>query len=118
MNKAELKTFSNNLRALQARLMGDVSHLTSEALHSSDGGLPAVATGEYGADNFEMEFTLSLVQNQEHVLEEISNALERIEQGSYGKCEECTKVIKKARLQALPYTRHCVECARKLQKSS
>lgn len=123
MNKTELKSFDNNLRALQARLLGDVSHLTNEALHGSvgnNGGSSGSShsNGDLGSDNFEMEFTLSLVQNQEHVLEEISSALERIQQGTYGKCEECSKVIKKARLQALPYTRHCVECARKLQKST
>lgn len=123
MTKAELKTIENNLRALQARLRGDVSHLTSEALRTGSNGEPNTATSapmhmaDVGTDNFEQEFTFSLLQNQSEVLEEISDALERIKQGNFGRCEECKTSIPKARLQALPYTRHCVGCARKIQQS-
>jgi RNA polymerase-binding transcription factor DksA len=73
---------------------------------------------DLGTDNFEQEFSLTLLQNQEQALKEIGEALERIRHGSFGRCEECQGAIPKARLQALPYTRHCVECARKLQQSS
>lgn len=124
MTKAELKTFETNLRALHARLRGDVSHLTSEAMRTGNngdiGGVPPSAPmhmADVGTDNFEQEFTFSLLQNQEQVLEEISDALERIKQGNFGRCEECKCSIPKARLQALPYTRHCVACARKIQQS-
>lgn len=124
MTKADLKTFETNLRALHARLRGDVSHLTSEALRTSGNGDPTTATSsapmhmaDVGTDNFEQEFTFSLIQNQEQVLGEIADALERIKQGTYGRCEECRSSIPKARLQALPYTRHCVSCARKIQQS-
>ena len=41
-----------------------------------------------------------------------------LEHGGLGRCEECQKAISKARLQALPFTRFCVDCARKLQQSS
>ena len=53
-----------------------------------------------------------------HRTKEITDALERINQGTFGKCEECGGTIPKGRLQALPYTRHCVACARKIQQSS
>ncbi len=124
MTRTELKTFENSLRALQARLRGDVSHLTSEALRTGGngdfGGTPPSASmhlADVGSDNFEQEFTFSLLKNQEDALLEISDALERIRQGTFGRCEECKCVIPKARLQALPYTRHCVACARKIQQS-
>jgi DnaK suppressor protein len=124
MTKADLKTFQATLVALRARLRGDVSHLANEALRSngaeSSGNLSSAPLhlADLGSDSFEQEFTLSLLQNQEQVLLEISDALERIRQGSFGRCEECHNPIHKARLQALPYTRHCVACARKLQQSS
>jgi RNA polymerase-binding transcription factor DksA len=124
MTKAELKTFETTLRALHARLRGDVSHLTSEALRTSGNGDATQATSnapmhmaDVGSDNFEQEFTFSLIQNQEQVLGEIADALERIKHGNFGRCEECKGQIAKARLQALPYTRHCVACARKIQQS-
>ena len=52
------------------------------------------------------------------VLTEIAGAMERINDGTFGHCEECQSAIPRARLQALPYTRFCVDCARKLEKSS
>ena len=42
-------------------------------------------------------------------------ALDRIAQGTFGRCEECRAEIPRARLQAVPYARHCVACARKLE---
>jgi RNA polymerase-binding protein DksA len=123
MTKAELAAFRNTLLTMRKRLNGDVSHLANEAMRTGGSGSarsssPPPDQVDQGADNFEQEFTLSLLQNQEHVLEEIAGALQRIEDGHFGRCEECQSVIPKARLQALPYTRHCVACARKIQQST
>jgi DnaK suppressor protein len=124
MSKAELASYRQTLLSLRSRLTGDVSHLADEALRANGGEASGSLSNaplhmaDLGTDNFEQEFTLSLLQNQEHALEEITLALDRIERGTYGKCEECQSAIPKARLQALPYTRYCVACARKLQQSS
>ena len=124
MTKAELETYGEALRSLRERLTGDVSHLADEALRARGGEASGSLSNaplhmaDLGTDNFEQEFTLSLLQNQEQALKEITDALERVRQGTFGRCEECEGAIPKARLQALPYTRHCVACARKLQQSS
>ncbi len=111
MTKTDLETFRQSLLNLRARLSGNLSHLAEEALRATGGE-------NSGSLSIEQEFTLSLIQNEEQVLEEIAEALNRINHGTYGKCEECGSPIPKARLQALPYTRHCVNCARKVQQSS
>ncbi|HVS34715.1 MAG TPA: TraR/DksA C4-type zinc finger protein [Gemmataceae bacterium] len=122
MTKPELHVYQQTLLALRSRLRGDVSHLANEALGANgakNGASHApVDMADVATDNFEQEFTLSLMQNQEQVLGEIAEALERIRHGTFGRCEECQKPIAKARLQTLPYTRHCVGCARKVQQSS
>ncbi|MBI1915500.1 MAG: TraR/DksA C4-type zinc finger protein [Planctomycetes bacterium] len=124
MTKTDLETFRLSLLNLRARLSGNLSHLAEEALRATGGensgslSNTPIHMADLGTDNFEQEFTLSLIQNEEHVLDEIAEALNRINQGTYGKCEECGSPIPKARLQALPYTRHCVNCARKVQQSS
>ena len=123
MTKPDMETFQETLLALRIRLRGDVSHLADEALGANGakaGGAShaPVDMADVATDNFEQEFTLSLMQNQEQVIGEIGEALERIRQGTFGRCEECEKPIPKARLQALPYARHCVACARKVQQSS
>jgi DnaK suppressor protein len=122
MTKPELEAYQKTLLALRTRLRGDVTHLADEALGANGAGKGAashapVDMADVATDQFEQEFTLSLLKNQEQVLEEIGEALERIRQGTFGRCEECTKPIPKPRLQALPYTRHCVACARKVQQS-
>jgi RNA polymerase-binding transcription factor DksA len=123
MTKAELEAYRRNLVNLRDRHTGDASHLKDEALHRADEGggnlsnMP-IHMADLGTDNFEQEFTLSLLQNEQQLVTEISAALDRIKQGTFGNCEECTGNIPKVRLEAVPYTRYCVECARKLEQSS
>src|SRR5437588_7140436 len=123
MTKTDLETFRQSLLNLRARLSGNLSHLAEEALRTTggenSGGLShtPIHMADLGTDNFEQEFTLGLVENEMQQLTEINEALDRIRQGTFGRCEECEKEVPKARLQALPFARHCVECARKLQQS-
>jgi DnaK suppressor protein len=56
-----------------------------------------------------------LIENEQGTLEEVNEALDRIGAGTYGKCLECGDPIPRSRLQALPYTRHCIRCARELE---
>jgi DnaK suppressor protein len=96
--------------------------MADTALHKtrseSNGDLSSmpIHMADMGTDNFEQEFTLSLMENEEDTLTAIENALERIEQGVYGACEECAGKIPKTRLQAIPYTPYCVKCAEKLHR--
>ena len=117
MKKAEMKVYKERLLALRARLRGDVSQMAEAALRKNrmDGGgeissMP-IHMADLGSDNFEQEFTLSLLENEEGTLDLIELALERIEDGTYGDCDECGSKIPKARLNALPYAPHCVKCA-------
>src|SRR5712692_5331791 len=122
MTKTELEAYRESLLALRNRHNGDVSHLTDEALRRTGGGAAGnlsnmpIHMADLGTDNFEQEFTLSLLQNEEHALEEIDAAIGRVDKGSFGRCEECDKEIPRDRLKALPYARHCLACARKLEQ--
>ena len=124
MTKAEIEEYRGHLLNLKQRLDGDVSHLADEALRKNQkeasGNLSSmpIHMADIGTDNFEQEFTLSLLQSEEQVLGEIADALERIREGGFGTCEECHNPIPKPRLQAIPYTRYCVDCARKLEQKS
>ena len=71
---------------------------------------------DVGSDNFEQEFTLGLMENDEETLQAIEAALERIEDGVYGSCVECERTVPKTRLNAIPFTPYCVKCAEKLGK--
>jgi RNA polymerase-binding transcription factor DksA len=121
LTKDELNTFRGRLIELRNRLNGDVTHLADEALKARGGEASGSLSNaplhpaDLGTDNYEQEFTLGLLQNQESALADIADALDRIEKGNFGKCEECGSPIPKGRLQTLPHARYCVDCARKLQ---
>src|SRR6266851_2856977 len=112
MTKTEMESYQDQLQALRDRHNGDVSHLADEALRRTGGGAAGnlsnmpIHMADLGTDNFEQEFTLSLLQNEEQLLGEIASALERMKQGVYGQCEECQGEIPKPRLQAVPYARY------------
>jgi len=71
---------------------------------------------DIGSDNFEQEFTLSLMESDEDMLGRIEVSLERLEDGTYGQCEECGVRIPKARLNAIPYATLCIKCASDLEQ--
>jgi RNA polymerase-binding protein DksA len=58
----------------------------------------------------EIDYTLE--ENSENVLKEIDRALQKIEAGTFGTCENCGKPIAEERLQAIPYATHCIDCKR------
>jgi RNA polymerase-binding protein DksA len=117
MNTTELKAYKERLLTLRARLRGDVSQMADATLKKrrseANGDLSSmpIHMADIGTDNFEQEFTLSLMQNDEETLDLVEASLERIEEGSYGQCEECGVKIPKTRLNAIPYASLCVKCA-------
>jgi RNA polymerase-binding transcription factor DksA len=123
MTSAELEGFRRHLLALRERLDGDVTHLTGEAMHTADeqagSNLSHVPLhlADLGTDNYERENTLRLLANEGHLLGEITAALERLQTGTFGRCEECSgPIVPRERLRELPYTRYCVTCAQKLDR--
>jgi DnaK suppressor protein len=114
MKTEDIKVYKERLLALRARLRGDVSAMADVALRKggdADGHSMPIHMAELGSDNFEQEFTLSLLETEGDTLAEIEQALVRVEQGAYGKCVDCGGVIPKTRLNALPFAPLCVKCA-------
>jgi RNA polymerase-binding protein DksA len=118
MKNDELEAFRQTLEMLRARLRGDLDQMTDEALRRSivngSGNLSNVPLhmADVGSENYDQEFTLELIENEQGTLELVNEALDRLEQGKFGLCVECGEPIPKPRLQAIPYTRHCIHCAR------
>lgn len=117
MNRTELKEYKERLLALRARMSGDVDHLRETSLRTSrsesNGDLSRmpIHMADIGSDNYEQEFSLSLIENGGVALDKIQASLERIADGTYGTCEECGGKIPKTRLNAIPYATLCVKCA-------
>ncbi len=118
MTTTELEGYRQQLFSLGRRLKGDVSDLAHEALRETGGAAGGnlsntpVHLADLGSDSYEQGVALSLLENREQTLEEVAAALRRIEQGTFGRCEECGKEISRERLKAIPFTRLCIGCAR------
>lgn len=123
MKKAEMTVYKDRLLALRGRLRGEITQMADAALKKSrlDGASESssmpIHMADLGSDNFEQEFTLTLMESEEVTLAAIELALERIAEGTYGVCEECGVKIPKARLNAIPYASLCVKCAEVAQRS-
>lgn len=122
MKKADGKVYKERLLGLRARVRGDVNQMADSALKQSrteaNGDLSSmpIHMADMGTDNFEQEFTLSLMESDAGTLDKIETALERIEDGTYGSCEECGARIPKTRLNAIPYATMCVQCASEFEQ--
>ncbi len=115
MKKTDMLAYKEKLHLIRARLRGDVTAMAEVALRKTgtdagNAGMP-IHMAELGSDNFEQEFTLSLMETEEVTLGSIDAALDRIDEGSFGRCQQCEGQIAKARLNAIPYTPVCIKCA-------
>lgn len=124
MTAAELQSYRQRLLALKKRHGGILTDLEEEALRPAGadpaGGISQVPIhlADLAPTEYSEEVTLGLLENEAQLLTEINDALARIEQGSYGRCVECGQEISPTRLNAIPYARHCLPCARKIQEAT
>jgi DnaK suppressor protein len=65
---------------------------------------------DMAANAYTKELLMSMSTNDRQLLESIDAALERIEDGKYGKCVHCGQPIQEKRLEAVPWARHCLTC--------
>jgi len=108
------KEVTKKLLDAKARILQEVSQKIkheSDSLKFEIGDIYDIASSER-----ERELTLSLGDRDREKLSEIDEALERINDNTYGMCEECGEPIAEDRLRALPFTRVCVECQSKNEK--
>lgn len=111
-----LKRFRRMLKDERARLVEVIQEIKDgqEVLRLSETSSdrsPDPNTAEGGSLAFEIEKELSLHQNAQDLLSQADEALQRMDDGSYGICDECGSAIPVARLEALPHTKLCVTCS-------
>jgi RNA polymerase-binding protein DksA len=68
-----------------------------------------------GGETFEKEKSLALQSNLEVIVEEIDHALHKIDNGTYGRCDECGNEIPYERLEARPQATLCIQCKGKVE---
>ena len=96
--------------ALRKALAGDLS-LLKELREQTKGDVV-----DFALDSAQDEISSQLAEVESRELGNISNALEKMREGTYGDCEGCSSPIPLGRLQALPYATCCIKCQRELEK--
>jgi DnaK suppressor protein len=121
---ADRRRLREKLVTIRARLLRSSQDLADEALKGSGQDFSVDHMADYGSDNFEQDFSLSLLEGETEVLQAIETAIQKID-GShelpYGMCEECALEdpsawngetaapwIPVGRLDVLPYAALCV----------
>lgn len=124
LKKAEFEHYKALLLNKRREILYNVTNIEVGALKKSRqdaaGDLSSMPLhmADIGSDTFEQEFALGLIESERKLLVEIDEALARIEQQTYGICEATQVMIRKARLEAKPWAKYCVEHARKLEEES
>ena len=72
--------------------------------------------GDYAAASMDSDRDYKLYLNQKKELEEINEALKRIDEGTYGICEMCEEPISEERLKVKPYAKYCIICREIIEK--
>jgi len=122
LTTVDIKHFKQLLLQKRREIVSSVNEIENEALKKSrldaTGDLSSmpIHMADIGTDNYEQEFALGLMNSERKLLNEINDALQRIERGTYGICEGTGKPIPKVRLKAKPWARYCVEYAQLLEK--
>ena len=105
---------ANKREKLRMRLEAERERLLTELSETDFGERENLGYGNHMADDateaFEQAKDLALRQNLERLLDQVEDALQRFEAGTYGLCEQCGKDIDPARLKALPYATLCLSC--------
>jgi RNA polymerase-binding transcription factor DksA len=112
MYRLKLEALANRLFPTAVRLEAEATRPTGPEGTAADA--PAREPTSTSTEG-EEEVALAALQAEERLLAEARAALARIEEGTFGRCEQCGRGIGKARLDAVPYARCCVGCAREAE---
>ncbi|MHB8080257.1 MAG: TraR/DksA family transcriptional regulator [Candidatus Krumholzibacteriia bacterium] len=124
MRKTDLERFRRLLEAERDRVGKSLAKHSNIIKHEGDGPGPDLAKAhsnhmaDQGTDEYQYEATIQFATTEGRYLYHIMEALARIEDGTYGRCESCNGQIAIERLKALPYTRLCIECKEKEEKEA
>jgi RNA polymerase-binding protein DksA len=113
--KLDLEDLEQELEQRRAVLLSRL-HVKGEADDSDDSIETANPDrADLAQDYFLQDRQTALRDRLEGTLEQVEDALERINKGIYGKCKDCGKDISVERLHALPYAELCIECKGELE---
>ena len=120
--KKELTEFRKLLLKRKEEILDGIQHISDDTLKKSQKEASGDISGytyhmaDVATDTYDREFSLGLASNERKIIYELDDALKKLEDGTFGVCEDCKSSISKIRLKAVPYARLCVKCQEKKEK--
>ena len=114
MDKKKLESFKKRLETRQQELRRTVNRTQADGRSADEDTAQDIA--DRAASSYNKEFLFHQSNNDRQLLQMVEGALARIREGSFGECISCGKEINPNRLEAVPWTRHCIECQEKLEQ--
>lgn len=114
MDKKKLDYFRKRLESRQQDLRRMVTRTEQDGRAADEDTAQDIA--DRAASSYNKEFLFHQSNNDRQLLQMVEGALSRIREGSFGECISCGKDINPKRLEAVPWTRHCIECQEKLEQ--
>ena len=108
MRKTDQARYRSQLLAKRSELLDRVRAARASETQGGDKGAPDLGDRALSTALREMAYHLS--GGERKIVRQIDEALARMEDGSYGACSTCGKTIQKARLGAVPWAVHCIDC--------
>jgi RNA polymerase-binding transcription factor len=114
MDKKKLEGFKKRLEERQQTLRKTVSRTEEDGRIADQDSAQDIA--DRAASSYTKEFLFSQSNNDRQLLAMVETALQRIREGAFGECVSCGNEINAKRLEAVPWTRYCIECQEKLER--
>ncbi len=124
LGKKKVDVFRTRLLDLKKKIGKELEEKERETLEKTlkeaSGELSSysIHLADLGSDASERDKEIDILETEERILDRIERALRKIEEGSYGICEDCGKEIPPERLEAIPYALKCRECQEREEKEA
>ena len=107
MDSKQLQKFKEQLEQMKRDIISDVEQTLTE-MTSQNGNIPD--PNDRATVESDRSFELRLRGRERKLLDKIDEAIARIEEGTYGICDECGEEIRIKRLEARPVAKFCIDC--------
>ena len=121
--KEQLKHFRQLLITERAKLADEIksiAHDVSTSPRDASGDLSGytVHMADMAADTYDRELSMNIVSSEQELLYQIDDALKRIDEGTFGLCQQCNQPVAMSRLRAMPSASLCINCQRTREQKS
>ena len=116
MEKKKVKYFQSALQEIRIEIVGGVEKLQNNGKNDEAEHMPDIS--DDAARAYDRKLQGDLEEQEWNKLKQVEAALEKVENGEYGICDQCEKKIPEARLKIIPYTEFCTQCLSEIEKKS